>query len=362
MTEDEKYMRRCIQLAQNGRKNSQPNPMVGAVVVCDGRIIGEGYHVRCGEGHAEVNALASVKEADRHLLPHSTIYVSLEPCSHYGKTPPCADLIVKTGLKRVVVGCIDPFAKVKGKGIEKIKAAGIEVVTGVLEKECVELNKRFMTFHGKGRPLVTLKWAETSDGYMGDLSDGDAVAISDEYAGMLCHKRRAEHQAIMVGRVTAERDNPSLTVRNWSGNDPVRIVLDKYFSLPASHRLFDGKVPTLLFYAKWIDKPDARPNVEYVPIYYSIDILPQILRELHDRGIQSLLVEGGRTLLQSFIESGFWDDAYVEVSDRTLSECGGDMSKAVTAPELGIRGVRKEVLQLSGRTVTHYENPLVKAL
>ena len=202
MFDDEKYMRRCIQLAKNGMQNAKPNPMVGAVIVsADGRIIGEGYHVRCGEGHAEVNAFASVMPADEHLISESTIYVSLEPCSHYGKTPPCADLIIKKGVRRVVVGCIDEFAKVQGRGIQKIREAGIEVKVGVLEAECKALNRRFFTFHREKRPYIILKWAQTSNGFMDDHFK--PIQISNDYTKMISHKLRAEEDAILVGRVTA---------------------------------------------------------------------------------------------------------------------------------------------------------------
>ncbi|MDE5550556.1 MAG: bifunctional diaminohydroxyphosphoribosylaminopyrimidine deaminase/5-amino-6-(5-phosphoribosylamino)uracil reductase RibD [Bacteroidaceae bacterium] len=273
---DEKYMYRCIQLAKNGEKNAQPNPMVGAVIVYDGRIIGEGYHVRCGEGHAEVNACASVKKEDEHLLKESTIYVSLEPCSHYGKTPPCADLLISKDFKRCVIGCQDPFAKVQGRGIQKLKDAGIEVIVGVLEEECKALNRRFMTYHGQQRPYVTLKWAESADGYI----DGK---ISNTYTQMLCHKRRAEHQAILVGRKTFEVDKPNLTNREWVGSSPKRYVVSS--------------------------QPLSLPDVFQLIQSTSVD---NILQQLYKDGIQTLLVEGGAELLKSFIDSGMWDECYVE--------------------------------------------------
>ena len=279
---DEKYMRRCIQLAQNGRENAQPNPMVGAVIVYEDRIIGEGYHVRCGEGHAEVNACASVKPEDEHLLKASTIYVSLEPCSHYGKTPPCADLLIKKGFKRCVIGCQDPFAKVQGRGIQKLKDAGMEVTVGVLEEECKALNKRFMTYHGQQRPFVTLKWAESEDGFI----DGH---ISNTYTQMICHKRRAEHQAILVGRKTFEVDKPYLNVREWSGSSPKRYVASsQLLTLPEGYYLIQTN------------------NVA------------GILKRLYEDGIQTVLVEGGADLLQSFIDSGLWDECYIEKGALTL--------------------------------------------
>lgn len=302
LTTDEKYMRRCIQLARNGRMNAQPNPMVGAVIVHDDRIIGEGYHVRCGEGHAEVNACASVKKEDEHLLRESTIYVSLEPCSHYGKTPPCADLLVSKGFKRCVIGCQDPFAKVQGRGIQKLREAGIDVSVGVLEEECKALNKRFMTFHGKQRPFVTLKWAESEDGFI----DGH---ISNTYTQMVCHKRRAEHQAILVGRKTWEADKPSLTVREWYGSSPKRyVVSSQSLTLPDGFHLIQTT------------------RVE------------GILKRLYEDGIQTVLVEGGAELLQSFIDSGEWDECYVEKGDLTL--CG--RVKAPVLSKAALKGVNTD--------------------
>ena len=269
MTNDEKYMQRCIQLARNGQQNAKPNPMVGAVIVsADGRIIGEGYHVRCGEGHAEVNAFASVRPEDEALLPDSTIYVSLEPCSHFGKTPPCADLIIKKGVKRVVVGCIDEFAEVQGRGIRKMQEAGIEVEVGVLEDECRELNRRFFTFHRDNRPYIILKWAQTANGFIDNAFK--PLMISTSFTKMLSHKLRAEEDAILVGRVTEEREHPQLTARDWQGQNPKRLVIDR------SH--------------------------------------PLNLESLHAHNIQSLIVEGGAKTLQSFMEKGLWDEIRVEIN------------------------------------------------
>ena len=279
---DEKYMRRCLQLAANGIQGARPNPMVGAVIVApslieragDEAIIGEGYHVRCGEGHAEVNAFASVK--DESLLKDATIYVSLEPCAHYGKTPPCADLIIKKGVKRVVVGCIDPFAEVKGRGIERIRKAGIEVEVGVLEKECQWLNRRFFTYHSKHRPYIILKWAQTANGFIDDHFK--QLMISNEQTQMLSHQLRAEEDAILVGHTTFDRDHPSLNVRHWHGPNPKRIVL--------TH-----------------DRP-----------------LPQLMDDLYQHGIQSLIVEGGCQTHESFIQAGLWDEIRMEVSPITVSD------------------------------------------
>lgn len=288
MTQDEKYMKRCLQLARGGRQNAKPNPMVGAVIVARDRIIGEGYHVRCGEGHAEVNAFASVKPQDEHLLPEATIYVSLEPCSHYGKTPPCADLIIKKGVKRAVVGCVDPFAKVHGNGIRKLKDAGIDVEVGVLEEECKRLNECFFTFNTLKRPYILLKWCQTANGY---LDDGyKPLRMSTPYTQMLVHKLRSEYDAILVGRVTAERDKPQLNVRLWHGKDPMRLVIDK------EHPCFDG-----------------------LDFSNSNDVPAQIVEWLYKQGVQSLMVEGGAKTLQGFIDAGLWDEIRVETVPVVVS-------------------------------------------
>ena len=271
---DEIYMQRCLQLAANGMQNAKPNPMVGAVIVCNDRIIGEGYHVCCGQAHAEVNAFMSVKPDDEHLLPYSTLYVSLEPCSHYGKTPPCADLIVSKGVRRVVVGCLDPFEKVSGRGIQRLRDAGIDVTVGVLEEECRHLNRRFFTFHTKHRPYITLKWAQSSNGFIDN--DGKAFRFSTPYTQMLVHKLRSENDAILVGRITEEREHPQLNVREWTGKSPQKIVL--------SH-----------------DNP--------------LD-----LARLYDEGIQTLLVEGGRETLQWFIDNGLYDDVRIETSPMEIEK------------------------------------------
>ena len=274
---DEKFMRRCLQLAECGRNLSRPNPMVGAVIVAADRIIGEGYHVRCGEGHAEVNAFASVRPEDEPLLPEATVYVSLEPCAHYGKTPPCSDLIVRKGVKRVVVGCIDPFAEVQGRGIQRLREAGIDVTVGVLERECRWINRRFFTFHREHRPWIILKWAQTADGFLD--CDGKALAISTPFTRMLVHKLRAEEDAILVGRVTDESERPQLNVRHWRGVSPARFTLSR-----------------------------ANP-------------LENILRECCGRNLQSLIVEGGSRTLQSFLDRDLWDEIRVETG--TVKASGG---------------------------------------
>ena len=342
MTNDEKYMLRCVELARNALCTAAPNPMVGAVIVCRGRIVGEGYHVHCGQGHAEVNAIASVK--DESLLKESTLYVSLEPCSHYGKTPPCADLIVRKGIPRVVVGCVDPFPLVAGRGIRKLREAGVEVTVGVLEAECRELIRRFVTFHTERRPYITLKWAESADGYLDVRREaGQPVVLSTPLSSVYVHRQRAEHKAILVGTRTALLDNPSLTVRHWYGADPLRLVIDRRLELPDSLRLFDGTVPTCVFTEC---EQASRPGVEYVRTDFSQDILPQVFRYLYDRQLQSLLVEGGSRLLQSFVDGGWWDELYVEHSFVVL----GDGVPAPSVPS----GCRQEFLCRDGVTVSRY--------
>ena len=315
ITNDEKYMMRCIQLAKNGRLGAAPNPMVGAVVVCDGQIIGEGYHAKCGEAHAEVHAIGSVK--DPSLLRRSTLYVSLEPCAHYGKTPPCANLIVEKGIPKVVIGCQDPYSQVAGKGIKILQEAGCEVVVGVLEEECINLNKAFFTVQLKHRPFITLKWAQSADGFMDVVrEDGEAVKLSSPLTQMLVHKRRAEHQAILVGTRTALLDNPSLNVRVWSGQQPLRIVIDRTLSLPRGLHLFDGSQPTLVV----TKKEETVQGTETLHADFSRSILPQLMEELMRRKIQSVLVEGGAKLLQSFLDEGLWDEAYVEHCPQVLGQ------------------------------------------
>lgn len=322
--EDEMYIRRCIQLAKHGRLNVSPNPMVGAVVVYNGRVIGEGYHVRCGQAHAEVNAIRSVK--DPLLLKHSTIYVSLEPCSHHGKTPPCADLILEKEIPRIVVGCGDPSSKVSGRGIQKLRDAGREVKVGVLEQECRALIAPFVTASTLNRPYIILKWAESADGFL-DIhrSGGTAVRLSTEESAMLVHKRRAEADAIIVGTRTAALDNPTLNVRHWHGNNPVRVVIDKNLSLPDDLRLFDSTIPTVVYTTKEVGAPENATS--YITLDATQPLLPQITNSLHRQQIQTLLVEGGACLLQSFIDSNLWDEAWVEVSRKRIGE-------GVTAPNI----------------------------
>src|SRR5574344_625937 len=315
-TIDEKFMRRCLQLARNGQKNSKPNPMVGAVIVCEGKIIGEGYHVCCGQGHAEVNAFRSVSEKNGALLSKSTIYVSLEPCSHYGRTPPCAELIIRKGIKRVVIGCIDPFAKVQGRGIKKLRDAGLEVTVGVLQQECLDLNKQFITYNTHHRPYVILKWAQSANGFIDD--NFKPIAFSTPFTKMLVHKLRSECDAILVGRVNDEREHTLLNVRDWSGKDPLRIVLDR--NHPFS--------------------PDAD---------FDQPVIPQLMGYLYNSGIQSLLVEGGSTTLQSFIDNSVWDEIRVEQSPLAILS-------GTKAPFVPNDAKKKSQVEYDSNTITTYRH------
>lgn len=305
-----KFMHRCIDLARNGKGRVAPNPMVGSLIVHNDKIIGEGYHEYFGGPHAEVNAINSVK--NKSLLPESTLYVTLEPCSHTGKTPPCSELIVKHDLKEVIIGTVDPNSLVAGKGISKLQAAGIKVVTDILSDECNDLNKRFFTFHREKRPFIILKWAQSNDGFL-DINRlaGTPIGpnwISNPLSQMLVHKWRSVEKGIMVGTNTVFYDNPGLNTRLWPGNSPTRIILDRQGRLNKDVKVFDRSVPTIVFTAE--EQTNER-NLEYIRIDYSKDALPQVLHHLYEIEITSVLVEGGRELLQSFINLELWDEARV---------------------------------------------------
>ena len=319
---DECYIRRCLQLARCATGSTSPNPQVGAVIVCDGRIIGEGYHIRAGEPHAEVNAVRSVKPADRCLLPQSTIYVTLEPCSHYGKTPPCCDLIIKEGIRRVVIGTTDNNECVNGAGIARMVKAGIDVVVGVLEKECYAINRPFFTYNRLARPTVTLKWAQTADGFIDAEREGCVpLRISTPVSQVAVHKLRSMYDAILVGTRTALLDNPSLNLRHWAGRSPLRLVIDRAGVLPVTLNLFDGSLPTVVYTEKAVVGKFGK-NVEQVVLDFSKDVILQILAHLHSLKKQSLLVEGGAKLLQSFIDASLWDEARVEVNKSLVVGAG----------------------------------------
>ncbi len=329
-------MNRCLELAQKGAGSVSPNPMVGCVIVHNNNIIGEGYHEKYGEPHAEVNAINAVK--NNALLAESTLYVSLEPCAHFGLTPPCSDLIIEKKIPRVIIGTIDSFAKVAGKGIERMLKAGIEVQLGVKENECREINKRFFTFHEKRRPFVILKWAETNDGFIdSDRSEnelGKPNWITGEKALLRIHQMRAVEDSILVGTNTALNDNPSLTVRHCEGRNPVRIVIDNHLRLPESLNLFDGTVKTLVFNSI---KNEETENIEFIKIDFDKRLVQHILKNLYQRNIQSLIVEGGKQLLDSFITAGLWDEAYRFIGNK-------DFKNGIEAPKISGNPVFSETI------------------
>ncbi len=317
MHEHEFFMKRCLELATNGLGYVAPNPMVGAVVVHDDRIIGEGFHQMYGMPHAEVNAILSVK--DQSLLKKSILYVNLEPCSHMGKTPPCSDLIIKSGIPRVVIGTSDPNSLVSGKGIKKLKTSGVDVVNQILPEKCRELNKRFFTYHEKKRPYIILKWAQTSDGYMDVLRKPEEPVgvnwISNPLSRKLVHKWRAEEQAIMAGTGTILFDDPELTLRLWEGSSPLRIVIDRNLRIPPSAKVFNNLVSTLVFNEK---QNKVIRNTEYIKVEAGTNILKQIFDDLYHREILSVIVEGGKKILEYCIENEFWDEARVFIGEKTF--------------------------------------------
>lgn len=314
MNFDEQLMRRCLKLANLGLGLTYPNPLVGCVIVHDNKIIAEGWHQKAGSPHAEVNAIQQIQDVE--ILKNSTLYVSLEPCAHFGKTPPCADLIIKHHIPKVVIGTQDPFSKVNGLGIEKLRNAGIEVKVGFLEKECQELNKRFFHFHQFKHPYVILKWAETANGMMGKLDDKQAW-ISNSYSKQLVHFWRTQEQAILVGTNTAKIDNPQLNVRLWSGNQPIRVVVDRNLELLRELHLFDKSQPTLVLTEK---EQENELNLQFEQISFGEDFIDSILNKLYENNIQSVIIEGGKKVLEQFIESGNWDEARIITSNKVWEE------------------------------------------
>ncbi len=326
MHSDDVYMQRCIDLALPGLGYVAPNPLVGAVVVYKDHIIGEGYHRRYGEAHAEVEAIHAV--SDQSLLRKSTLYVNLEPCCHHGKTPPCTDLILRSGIPRVVIGTVDPFDSVAGKGIARLRSHGVAVRIGIMKEACRELNKRFFTFYEKKRPYIILKWAQTADGFIDINRLPNATKqptwITSEKLRMLVHKWRTEEAAIMVGTETAMKDNPKLNVRDWHGPNPTRIVLDRQLKLDAGCNLLDDTQPTLIFNEVMTK---VKGKSRFIQIPFSRDVLPEVMRFLYEEQLQSLIVEGGRKLLQSFIDSNIWDEARIFTGTQFF--CNG-----IKAPDL----------------------------
>ncbi|HEY5689612.1 MAG TPA: bifunctional diaminohydroxyphosphoribosylaminopyrimidine deaminase/5-amino-6-(5-phosphoribosylamino)uracil reductase RibD [Yeosuana sp.] len=326
----EKYIKRCIEIAKNGLGTTRPNPMVGSVIVHKDSIIGEGFTSKYGGNHAEVNAIDSVQ--DKSLLNQATLYVTLEPCSHYGKTPPCSDLIITHNIPRVIIGCVDDNKKVAGKGIERLKNAGCEVIVGVLENACKEHHKRFFTFHNKKRPYVILKWAETKDGFVAPANKDTLkpVWITNEYSRQLVHKWRAEEHAVLVGTKTVLDDNPSLTVRDWTGENPIRIVIDIKNELSAKYNVLNNEVQTILINSKLINKSQG-------------NTAEQILNLLFENEITSVIIEGGSKTLQTFIDANFWDEARVFIGDALFKE--GVKAPVISGKLLSERFINRDVLK-----------------
>ncbi len=317
-------MHRCLELARLGAGNVAPNPMVGAVLVHDNRIIGEGCHKKYGEAHAEPNCIASVREEDKQFISNSVMYVSLEPCVHYGKTPPCADLIIKYKIPKLIIGCRDPFKEVNGKGIEKLQATGIKVESGILENECRELNERFLTFYTQHRPYIILKWAQTANEKIAGKSS-ERLYITNEFTNRLVHKWRSEEAAILIGTNTALMDNPELTTRLWTGSNPVRLVVDMDLKLPLSLKIFSGEVKTIVFNKI---KHEETGNLFYYQVTEDVNLVHQIVNALYQLKIQSVIVEGGAGLLQSFIDEEMWDEARVINNEELI------INNGLAAPEL----------------------------
>lgn len=338
-------MKRCLQLAKHGAGEVAPNPMVGAVLVYENRVIGEGYHQQYGGPHAEVNCFNSVLPSEKDLISKATMYVSLEPCAHFGKTPPCADLIIKHQVKMVIIGSKDPFQLVAGKGIQKLTDAGVEVTTGILNHDCLQLNRRFFTFHQKQRPYIILKWAQSNDKKI-SASTKERTIISNEFSNRLQHKWRSREAAIMVGTNTALLDNPMLSTRLWPGKNPLRIVIDMDLKLPVSLHLFDGSTKTIVFNRL---KHSQANNLLYYKIDSTKNIVSQIMNALYSLQVLSLIVEGGQALLQSFIEEDLWDEARV-ITNTTLN-----IGQGLSSPIL-LNSTLFYETQLANDRISFYKN------
>jgi diaminohydroxyphosphoribosylaminopyrimidine deaminase/5-amino-6-(5-phosphoribosylamino)uracil reductase len=348
MTQHEYFLKRCLELARLGAGSVSPNPMVGSVIVCDDKIIGEGYHMVFGEAHAEVNAIRDVfeKYADaKEMLKKSTIYVNLEPCSHFGKTPPCADLIISNKIPRAVIGCRDPFPAINGKGIEKLRNAGIEVIENILTEESYNLNTRFFTRINKQRPYIILKWAETANGYFASL-DRSQKWISSQEAKQLVHRWRAEEDAVLVGKNTALSDNPKLNVREYTGRDPIRIIIDRRLELTPHLNIFDQSQETIIFNEF---KTGIEGKIKYLEIE-NFDYLPQLIAyQLYLMDVQSLIVEGGKKTLDLFIKAGLWDEARVFVSPNNWEN--GLVSPQLNKSLFETQNIGPDILKIYRNTV-----------
>lgn len=334
--QDEFYIRRCIELAQKAIGNTYPNPLVGSVIVHNGKIIGEGYHHKAGENHAEINAINSVE--DKTLIPESTIYVSLEPCAHYGKTPPCALKIVELGFKKVVIGAMDSHDKVNGKGKKIIQDAGIEVVSGVLEKECIDLNKRFFTYHEKKRPFIILKWAESGDRFVD--KDFKPTQISNSLTKQFVHQLRSDEHSILIGTMTALRDNPSLTTREIFGKNPIRILIDIDLKVPTDFNIYSNEADTLVFNSV---KESEEGNIKFIKTSRE-NFIENMLKKLYEFQIQSIIVEGGSFLLQQFIDADLWDETIIIKNKNLILENGTKAPNFVNNP-FEIKDFRDNIIE-----------------
>lgn len=313
----ENYIARCLELAQKGIGHVAPNPMVGAVLVYNDQIIGEGYHKQYGQAHAEVNCINSVKAKDRNLIAASTLYVSLEPCNHFGKTPPCSDLILSYKIPKVVIGMQDPFKEVNGSGIKKLRDHGVIVASGILEERCKFLNRRFVTFHRHQRPYIVLKWAQTSNGYIGNITN-QRLMISNDFANRWVHKMRMEESAILIGANTAIKDNPQLNIRYWKGKHPIKMLIDPKLRTPLNSQIFQEETSVVVF--NYL-KSTVEHHIEYVQIE-SEDVVDQVMNYAYKKGIQSILVEGGTFTLQQFIENHLWDESFIIHNDHLTINSG----------------------------------------
>jgi diaminohydroxyphosphoribosylaminopyrimidine deaminase/5-amino-6-(5-phosphoribosylamino)uracil reductase len=345
-SEAEDMMRYCIQLARAGAGHVAPNPMVGAVLVHSGRIIGAGYHEHYGEAHAEVNCIASVTEEDQALIAESTLYVTLEPCAHHGKTPPCADLIIRLKIPKVVVGCRDPFPLVDGRGIEKLVAAGVQVETGVLENECRDLNKRFFTFHEKKRPYILLKWAQTADHKIGSNS-ADRLLITNEITNRLVHQWRSEEAAILVGTNTVVRDNPQLTNRHWTGPSPVRVVIDTSLRIPMDVKIYTDGLPVVVLNSI---KNDKQGSIHYYKLPEANSIPEAVCKALYELKLISVMLEGGAMTLNTFITAGCWDEARVFTNTELTIKQGVNAPLLTSAISIGQESFSGQHLEIFLKT------------
>lgn len=341
--DDQFYMQRCLQLARLGKGHVSPNPMVGAVLVHNDRIIGEGYHQKYGEAHAEVNCINSVGNTDKYLIQESTLYVSLEPCAHYGKTAPCSLLILQNKIPRVVVGCKDDFEKVSGKGIDQLRASGVDVRVGILEQECREMNRRFFVFHNQKRPYIILKWAQSMDGIIG--AHQTRVAISNDYTNRMVHQWRGEEDAILVGAQTALTDNPELTNRLWTGKNPLRLLIDPNLKVPATAKIFNEQSDTIVFNRIHDGENMNVRHIQLIDDYF----LPEILHHLFQMNIQSVIIEGGAYTLQQYIDADLWDEC------RIITNTSLRLFDGISAPQLHDGKLKKEQ-NIEGDIIQFYQN------